>query len=254
VALVCDGNSRWAARRGLPAAAGHAAGADRLVDVLTALQRAGVSHCTMYGFSTENWKRPRSEIRDLFRVMEEAARKFYDRAVRQDNLRLRVIGDLADDRIPGSLREIFERLVRETNERADRTEKEGEIDTVTLSLAINYGGRQDIVQASKRLAVSIAEGSLDADDDVTEDTLASFLSTADLPDPDLIIRTSGETRLSNFLLWNAAYTELYFTETLWPDFDETCLQQALEWYRQRQRNFGGRVQEVIATNGASQPR
>ena len=227
VAFVCDGNSRWARARHLPAAAGHAAGADRLVKVLDGLTAAGVSYATMYGFSTENWKRPASEINDILRVVEETARKFYNRAI-QECVRVRILGDLTDERLPRSLVEVLQRLERDT------AMAEG----VTLCLAINYGGRRDIVNAAKCLAARLVDGSLDGD--CTEETFASLLSTAGIPDPDIMIRTSGESRLSNFLLWNLAYTELYFTDVLWPDFDEACLSDALSWYAQRRRRYGAR--------------
>jgi undecaprenyl diphosphate synthase len=233
IAFVCDGNSRWARARNLPAAVGHAAGADRIVNILDTLIDARVQYCTLYLFSTENWKRPPTETRGILFVVEQSARRFYDRALKE-NVRIRVLGDLTDERIPKSLVEILHRLERDTSENVSDSGH-----SLTLSLAINYGGRRDIVNASKQLAACIVDGSLDVDS-ITEDTFASFLGTSGIPDPDLIIRTSGESRLSNFLLWNAAYTELYFTDTLWPDFDETCVADALRWYAQRRRSFGSR--------------
>lgn len=238
VAIVCDGNSRWAQRRNLPTAAGHAVGAERLVEVIRALRRTpGVTHCTLYGFSTENWKRPASEIRGIFTVMEQAARFFYNTLL-DENIIVKMIGDLDDARIPRSLREALQQLERATHAKhAD--DATGNV--VTVCLAVNYGGRQDIINASKRIAMCIADGTLDPES-VSEASFADYLDTAGVPDPDLLIRTSGENRLSNFMLWNAAYAELYFTETLWPDFDADAVQAALDWYAQRQRRFGAREQ------------
>jgi undecaprenyl diphosphate synthase len=245
VAIVCDGNARWAQQRGLPSVAGHAAGAERLVQVLRALQRTpGVSHCTVYGFSTENWQRSSREISDIFTVMEETVRRF-SRTFLDENVILRVIGDLDDERIPSSLRDCLRQLEHATQCKhgaanvVERSNVIGQSNVVTLCLAINYGGRQDLISASRKLAVQIANGSLDPNC-IDEASIATCLDTADIPNPDLWIRTSGEYRLSNFLLWDSAYAELYFTETLWPDFDSTQLQMALDWYAQRHRRFGSR--------------
>ena len=232
VAFICDGNSRWARAKGLPPAAGHAAGAESFVNILDTLKDAGVEYCTMYGFSTENWKRSRQEIQDILSVVERSAHVFYNRALRE-NLRIRVLGDMTDERIPQSLREILARLEKETSQ-GDKK--------LTLCLAINYGGRRDIVEASKRLAQSVLEGNISVDD-ITETSFAEFLSTSGIPDPELIIRTSGESRISNFLNWNAAYSELYFTDVLWPDFDDSCAKEALDWYSMRRRRFGARTPE-----------
>jgi undecaprenyl diphosphate synthase len=189
----------------------------------------------MYAFSTENWRRPESEVRDILSVMEETTRRFYDWALRE-GVSVRVLGDLNDERIPSGLREIIERLEREsggTGTPADEGNK------LTLSIAINYGGRKDILNASKRMALALKEDdSLDLDA-ITEENFGSFLATANLPPPDLLVRTS-EARLSNFMLWDLAYTEIYFIDTLWPDFDEASLDDALDWFRQRKRRFGAR--------------
>jgi undecaprenyl diphosphate synthase len=235
IAFICDGNSRWAKARNLPSIAGHAAGANRLIETVKALKRKGVAYCTMYAFSTENWRRPESEVRDILSVMEETTRRFYDWALRE-GVSVRVLGDLNDERIPSGLREIIERLEREsggTGTPADEGNK------LTLSIAINYGGRKDILNASKRMALALKEDdSLDLDA-ITEENFGSFLATANLPPPDLLVRTS-EARLSNFMLWDLAYTEIYFIDTLWPDFDEASLDDALDWFRQRKRRFGAR--------------
>jgi undecaprenyl diphosphate synthase len=235
IAFICDGNSRWAKARNLPSIAGHAAGANRLIETVKALQRKGVAYCTMYAFSTENWRRPASEVRDILFLFEETTRRFYDWALRE-GVTVKVLGDLDDERIPSGLRDIIERLEREsagTGTSADEGNK------LTLSIAINYGGRKDILNASKRMALALAEDdSLDIDA-ITEEKFGSFLATGSLPSPDLLIRTS-ESRLSNFMLWDLAYTEIYFVDTLWPDFDEASLDDALDWYKQRKRRFGAR--------------
>jgi undecaprenyl diphosphate synthase len=271
IALICDGNSRWAKARNLPSVAGHAAGARRLIELVGALKRKGVDYCTVYVFSTENWRRPESEVRDILSVMEETARLFYGQALR-DDVRVKVLGDLNDERIPSGLREILERLERESGGIGSPPDDNNKL---TLSIAINYGGRQDILNASKRLALALAEDDSFDLDAITEERFASFLGTANTPDPDLVIRTSryvfslslslfwsfslslsltcletisltshsfnfSECRVSNFLLWNIAYAELYFADTLWPDFDETSLDDALDWYKQRERRFGAR--------------
>jgi undecaprenyl diphosphate synthase len=235
VAFICDGNSRWAKARNLPSIAGHAAGANRLIEIVNALKRKGVAYCTMYAFSTENWRRPASEVRDILSIVEETTRRFYDWALRE-GVSVRVLGDLNDERIPSGLREIIERLERESG--GTRTPA-GDGNQLTLSIAINYGGRKDILNASKRMALALAEDdSLDIDA-ITEEKFGSFLATGSLPSPDLLIRTS-EARLSNFMLWDLAYTEIYFVDTLWPDFDEASLDDALDWYKQRKRRFGAR--------------
>ena len=240
VAIICDGNSRWAQARGLPSSFGHAAGADQLVKMVDALRASGVQYCSFYAFSTENWKRPPQEIHDLLRIMEETCRRFHPRMMRE-RIRVKVLGDLEDERIPPGLRTAFQTLVRDTAENTAVTTngKQEQQEPFTICFALNYGGRNDIVQASLQLAERIAAGDIDTND-VNEELFSSFLCTRDIPDPDLIIRTSGECRLSNFMLWNAAYAELYFTDVLWPDFDKYCWQEALEWYSQRQRKFGGR--------------
>lgn len=246
IAFVCDGNSRWAAARNSPSVAGHSAGAGRLVEILDLLKNIhGVEYCTMYGFSAENWNRPEQECSEILAVMEATARKFYNRA-KKEKIAIKIIGDLEDKRIPMGLKEILEKLEKETSIILEKGKKlKREEAQLTLCLAINYGGRPDILNASKRLAQMVADDAIDIDS-VTEDDFASLLSTGSIPDPDLIIRTSGECRLSNFLLWNAAYAELYFTDTLWPDFDETDLAGALTWYTQRKRRFGSRQTAAIA--------
>ena len=256
IAFICDGNSRWAQQRNLPSLAGHAAGAERLVEILQVLQRqTNVVYCTMYAFSTENWKRPSHEIKDILQVMEQTARQFRHR-LRKDGVRFRVLGDLTDSRIPESLRNLLQQMQDETSIPKDDNNKEG----LTLCVAVNYGGRQDIVNAAKRIATLAVAETLSTQnsttsafsvDDINDDLVSSLLSTSGIPDPDLIIRTSGESRLSNFLLWNAAYSELYFSDTLWPDFDKESLQEAVAWYHGRQRRFGARTKSTKETSVSS---
>jgi len=237
VAFICDGNSRWARRLGLPAIVGHAAGADRFVNVvLPSVQKHRIKYCTLYGFSTENWKRSEREIREIFTIMEQTAKQMYNRLMKDnENIRIRVLGDLDDDRIPETLRDILYKLQAETNRLCGSSEQ-----SLTLCLAINYGGRRDILNAARKLVEAASTGEVVDIDQFTEEDFSSLLCTDGLPDPDLIVRTSGEYRLSNFLLWNAAYSELYFTETLWPDFDHDSMKKALDWYSLRKRRFGSR--------------
>jgi undecaprenyl diphosphate synthase len=247
VAFICDGNSRWAKARKLPTLVGHAVGADRLVDLVTLLKRSngGVQYATFYGFSTENWKRPAKEIKAIFTVVEQTARRFHARAI-QEGYQVKVLGDLDDVRIPNSLRQVLQTLEKDshaavaaTAAAAAQENKANEQEPLTICLAVNYGGRQDILQASVRLATAMAKGEFDKGD-INEDVFSKLLWTSQIPDPDLIVRTSGECRVSNFLLWDLAYAEIYFAETLWPDFNENCWLETLEWYGQRKRRFGGR--------------
>ena len=221
-----DGNHRWAKRRRLPGAAGHRAGARRLREIAEAAADLGVANLTLFAFSTENWQRPEREVSllmDLMRhVMENDLEELHRREVR-----LRVIGD----------RERFA---------ADIQAKMAECETLTaaneklnLAVAVNFGGRWDILQAAQHLARQVQCGELDPAD-IDEEHFAQHTALAGLPDPDLLIRTGGDHRVSNFLLWDLAYTELYFTDTYWPDFDAACLQQAVSEYAQRQRRFGAR--------------
>jgi undecaprenyl diphosphate synthase len=220
---------------------GHAAGAERLVETLQVLKRTApqVKVCTFYAFSTENWNRSQPEVEELFRVMEQTIRQFGSKLVRH-NVEFRVLGEWTDPRIPASFRLLLRDLQDRTKKQRDGAEDEGDDpDHPILCVAVNYGGRNDLVQAARALARQAVAGEIDPDY-ITESTLSSRLSTACVPDPDLIVRTSGESRLSNFFLWNAAYSELYFCPELWPDFDSQCLDRALRWYSERKRRFGAR--------------
>ena len=226
VALIMDGNGRWAKARGLPRAAGHRAGADaaeRLVRF--AGERIGLTRITLFAFSSENWTRPRAEVEFLMDLLQEfIAGK--EREFVEAGIRLRVAGDLRE--LPDTLRETVGRVVKET--------AEGE--KMHLTVALNYGGRQDIAQACAGIARDIKAGTMNPDE-VDEQAIASRLYTAGIPDPDLVVRTSGELRLSNFLLWQAAYAELYFADALWPDFTPAELVRAVDAFQQRERRFGG---------------
>jgi undecaprenyl diphosphate synthase len=220
---------------------GHSKGADRLVELLETLQADGITYCTLFGFSTENWNRPSQEIQDIFRIMEQTARNLVPRLLMPDvsqSIQLRILGDLQDERIPFGLRTILQDLQTMTRKQSNDPKATSKT-TLTVCLAVNYGGRQDLVQATRKIAQEVAAGRL-SPDAITQDVLESYLTTTGIPDPDLIVRSSGEHRLSNFLLWNAAYAELYVTDTLWPDFDAASWKQALQWYQQRHRRFGSR--------------
>ena len=227
VAIIMDGNGRWASKRGLPRVAGHRAGAEAVRKTLRAAVAAGVEVLTLYAFSSENWRRSDDEIADLTGLM----RFYLDQELRtleQDGVRLGLIGE------PAAFgADLADRLQRAVERTAGNTR-------LTLVIALNYGSRGELAAAAQRLAAQVAAGDLDCAD-IDEARLAAELQTARYPDLDLLIRTSGEVRLSNFLLWQAAYAELMFVDTLWPDFDEAEFNAALDAYRQRQRRFGGRA-------------
>jgi undecaprenyl diphosphate synthase len=271
VALICDGNGRWAKQRGLPTYVGHMTGADRLNSLLDALlssnQYHSIEYCTLYGFSTENWSRPPSEVAAILRVMERSVRMFLmSRApgAGQRPLRVKILGNIDHDpRIPLSLRQVLHELEDMTATSASENADSGL--PLTVMLAINYGGRQDIVQATQRLLHDIVQQKIQdhcdgresapllttLTQDVTEESISRYLGTAGVPDPDLVIRTSGEQRVSNFLLWNIAYSEFYFTDVHWPDFSMTQFDDAILWYLSRQRRYGKRP--LSATDSSAGP-
>jgi len=230
VAIIMDGNGRWAAARGLPRVEGHRRGVEALRKTVRAASDLGIRVLTIFSFSSENWSRPQSEIRDLLSLLRRFIRN--DLAnLHKSNVRLRVIGErenLAPD-IRGLLEEA-ESLTRHN-------------DGLTLVVAFNYGARQEIARAARRLAIEVAEGRLTADE-ITPERLGHYLDEPGLPDPDVIIRTSGEQRLSNFLLWQAAYSELVFVPVNWPDFDRPALENAIAEYRRRERRFGGLIAQI----------
>ena len=226
IAIIMDGNGRWAKRRLMPRVAGHRKGVEALRGVIRACAERGVTHLTVFAFSSENWRRPQEEVTLLMELFMRALENEVAR-LHENGIRFRVIGNLAgfSERIQVLIRDA-EALTR-TNTR------------LTFTVAANYGGRWDIVQAVRKL---MAEG-VDAES-VTEEALAQQLSMADSPEPDLFIRTGGEQRISNFLMWQLAYTELYFTDTLWPDFDAAALDAAIASYRTRERRFGRTSEQV----------
>ncbi|KAL7488723.1 hypothetical protein ACHAW6_014343 [Cyclotella cf. meneghiniana] len=264
IAFICDGNSRWAEMNSLPKSMGHAAGADRVVNLISFLRRCQsqtsaptdgerntlecrrVQYCTLFAFSTENWSRPESEIATIFTLIEKVAIRYQQHdAIRNGQIQIELLGNLDDNRIPEGTRNELRKLQLDSRTACDkrRAQEKGHNDVLTVCLAINYGGRADILLAAKKLVQSIVSGETPPDAIDDEIQISSRLSTSSLPDPDLIIRTGGEKRLSNFLLWNAAYSELYFSDILWPDFDEVALNEALLWYGKRNRRFGGRGRE-----------
>jgi undecaprenyl diphosphate synthase len=225
VAIIMDGNGRWAKARGLPRAAGHRAGAEAARKALRGAGEAGVECLTLYAFSSENWRRPASEISDLTGLLKFYMQKELD-SLHHEGIRLKILGD----------HRAFEADVAEMVERA--VEKTAGNKRMTLAIALNYGARTELIQATRKLAAEAAEGKI-APGEIDEAAIDAALDTAGLPPLDLLIRTSGECRLSNFLLWQAAYAELLFVDTLWPDFDEAAMRSALAEYGRRERRYGG---------------
>ncbi len=227
IAIIMDGNGRWATAQGLPRQMGHQAGAKSVRKVVAEAGRLGIQFVTLYSFSTENWKRPKAEIDDLMALCELYCKSQLPELL-EHNIRVRVIGSRQG--LPDSVLSALDNLVAETH----KATKPGP----TLCLAINYGSREEITAAVRQIAAEAQSGSLDPDS-ITPEYLASRLYTAGMPDPDLLIRTAGELRVSNYLLWQISYAELYVTQTLWPEFDETCLHEAVRAYAGRDRRFGG---------------
>ena len=223
IAVIMDGNRRWADQRGLPKAIGHASGAKRVRSLVEACSARGVRWLTFFAFSTENWKRPVDEVTSLMGLfllyLQKEASDMHKKGVR-----LKIIGDRSafDARLQALM----------TNVEAMTADNS----TITLTIAANYGGRWDMLQAVQAWQAAQPQSPANV---LTEDALRPYLSLADAPDPELLIRTGGESRISNFMLWQSAYTELYFTDALWPDFNSGSLDQALTWYAQRDRRFGG---------------
>jgi len=225
VAIIMDGNGRWALRQGLPRVAGHRAGVETLRAIVETCVEAGIEVLTVYAFSTENWKRPQEEVNALMDLLVEYLRKELPE-LKRNGVRVRAIGDIAP--LPLAAQQELLRAQAETAEERK----------LVLNIAVNYGGRAELVRAARLLATEVLAGSL-RPEEIDEDTFAKFLYTAGLPDPDLIIRPSGEMRLSNFLLWQSAYSELWITSTLWPDFMPADLWAAIAGYQRRHRRFGG---------------
>ncbi|MDZ7369947.1 MAG: isoprenyl transferase [candidate division KSB1 bacterium] len=225
IGIIMDGNGRWAERRGLPRTAGHNAGVETVRRIVEAAGQLGISVLTLYTFSCENWRRPANEVSALMNLLLKTIRKEID-DLEKKNVRLTVIGDIKG--LPYAPRAAIEGSIR-------RLEKNTGL---VLNLALNYGGRQEIVQAVKALGNDILAGKI-TPESINEAIFASYLQTSELGDPDLVIRTSGEKRISNFLLWQIAYSELYITPTLWPDFTAEEFCQAIEDFQNRERRFGG---------------
>lgn len=232
VAIVMDGNGRWASKRFMPRAIGHKAGVDSLVDVVRACLDRGIEFLTVFAFSSENWKRPEEEVSGLMSLLIVALSKHLIK-MESDGVRIRVVGDS----------EGVSEKVREALANAEAATAHN--NRLTLTVAFNYGGRWDMVQAARR---AIGSG-LNAEA-LTESTMSQFMAMAYAPDPDLFIRTGGEVRLSNFLLWQSAYAELFFTDCLWPDFDAKELDRALDEYARRERRFGGVTPDGSSTGQA----
>lgn len=226
IAVIMDGNGRWARQRGLPRWVGHRRGVQALKLLLQTCQQLAIHRVTAYAFSTENWGRPASEVHCLMTLFEQVLQQEIQ-AMADSGVQIHFLGDRQG--LPRSLQAVMQRATEITQQTDPR---------IHLQIALNYGGRGEILRACQRLAEQVSQGSLTVAE-ITEDHLTRHLDTAANPDPDLLIRTSGEMRLSNFLLWQLAYAEMYFTPTLWPDFDESHLIQALWAYQTRDRRFGG---------------
>jgi len=229
IAIIMDGNGRWAEQRGLPRIAGHKAGAEALRRVMQACDELNIEFLTVYAFSTENWRRPQEEVDALMLLLEEYLIKEVDE-LHANNIRLLAIGSL--NKLPATVQKALAAAMQKTKNNTKRT----------LVLAVNYGGRREIVEAAQNIAQTVLEGKLNPAD-IDEQVFQNYLYTASLPDPDLLIRASGEMRLSNFLLWQLAYTELWVSEVNWPDFGRLQILQAIASYQQRERRFGGLKQK-----------
>ena len=226
IAIIMDGNGRWAKKRGLPRTAGHAAGAESFRRIANYCRELGVKYLTVYAFSTENWKRPAEEVSAIMDLLRKYLLEALEK-MQKDGFRIRFLGDISA--LPEELRD----LCLETVEVGNQVDAKYQI-----NVCLNYGGLDEIIRAAKAWAKDVAEGRVLAED-LNEEVFSCYLDSRGIPDPDLIIRPSGELRLSNFLPWQGAYSEFYFTDELWPDFDAKVLDKALVSYQSRQRRFGG---------------
>ncbi|MFV1972344.1 MAG: isoprenyl transferase [Thiohalobacterales bacterium] len=236
IAIIMDGNGRWARSRMLPRYVGHREGVKAVRRIVEACRNKGITALTLFAFSSENWRRPSDEVGLLMDLFIRTLKKEID-TLHRNGIRMRFIGDHAP--FPGDLRELIVQAEARTRENSG----------LDLVIAANYGGHWDVTQACRRVAARVASGELKPEE-ITTDMLAGEIALADLPEPDLFIRTGGEQRISNFLLWQLAYTELYFTEVLWPAFNEQALDDALDSYAQRQRRFGRTGEQVEQLKGA----
>ena len=230
VAIILDGNGRWAKSKGMPRNYGHTMGAKNVETVCKAAHDMGIKYVTMYAFSTENWNRPESEVSALMKLLESYLKNCIKTADK-NNMRVRVIGDTT------RLTEKFRNQIAELEEASKKN------DGLNLQIAINYGSRDEMIRAMQRMADDLLSGKVNKED-ISEPVFENYLDTAGIPDPDLLIRTSGEQRLSNYLLWQLAYSEFYFTDVPWPDFGKEELEKAVEAYNKRDRRFGGLKEET----------
>ena len=229
IAIILDGNGRWAKERGMPRTYGHVKGCANLENICYDIKDLGVKYLTVYAFSTENWKRSREEVEALMKLFRSYLKKCIEIS-KKNNMRMKVIGDIT------AFAPDIQQSVRELEEYSK------DFDGIYFQLALNYGSRDEIRRGMQKMAQDVKDGKVEPDS-ITEETIESYLDTAGVPDPDLMIRTSGEQRLSNFLLWQLAYSEFYFTPVAWPDFNKKELIKAIEKYNQRDRRYGGVKEE-----------
>lgn len=229
IAIILDGNGRWAKAKGMPRSYGHVKGCANLETICDDMKELGVKYLTVYAFSTENWKRSREEVEGLMKLFRSYLKKCLKISER-NKMRVKIIGDIT----------AFDQDIQEKIVQLEEFSKD--YDELYFQIALNYGSRDEITRGMRRMAQDVAEGKL-LPSEVTEDAIGNYLDTAGVPDPDLMIRTSGELRLSNFLLWQMAYTEFYFTDVPWPDFNKAELVKAIEKYNQRDRRYGGVKEE-----------
>ena len=229
IAIILDGNGRWAKAKGLPRGYGHVKGCANLEQVCYDIKDLGVKYLTVYAFSTENWKRSREEVDGLMKLFRSYLKKCI-KISRDNKMKIKIIGDFS----------AFAPDIQESIRKLEKFSKD--YDELYFQIAMNYGSRDEITRGMRKMAQDVADGKV-SPDQITEDTIGSYLDTAGVPDPDLLIRTSGEQRLSNFLMWQLAYTEFYFTDVAWPDFHKAELVQAIEKYNQRDRRYGGVKEE-----------
>ena len=236
IAIIMDGNGRWAKQKGLPRTAGHVQGVETVKRITEECTRLGVKYLTLYTFSTENWGRPAEEVAALMGLVLTSLE---DEVFMKNNVRFRVIGDM--DRLPAEVQQ----KLRETEQRT------AENNAMTMVVALSYSSKLELTNAARQIAQEVKDGKINVSD-ITEDTINDRLWTNFMPDPELLIRTGGELRISNYLLWQIAYSELYFCDTYWPDFDEAALHKAIESYQHRQRRFGKTEAQVEAAEGLNE--
>ena len=224
IAIILDGNGRWAKKRGLPRTAGHAAGSEQFRKIATYCKNIGVDYLTVYAFSTENWKRPEEEVSTIMKLLDKYLVEAIE-TMERDHIKMKILGDVS------ALPEPLQKRIEQTNEISARYEG------FQANICLNYGGRDEIVKAAMKYARDVSEGK--ACSEITEEEFSSYLYSAGIPDPDLLIRPGGEKRISNFLLWQLAYSEFYFSDVLWPDFSTDELDKAIEEFNKRDRRYGG---------------